>query len=128
LRPVLDPSGDPATRALGGGRGASTAIEASRRTGIHTEYVEGDARHVEFPPESFDAVIMMDLLEHLDPADGTALLSKVERIARRKVMVFTPNGFVRQHEYDCNPLQVHRSSWSVDSFRRRGYEIYGMEG
>ena len=43
-------------------------------------------------------------------------------------MVFTPNGFVRQHEYDCNPLQVHRSGWTVDSFRRRGYEIYGIGG
>ena len=104
------------------------ALEESRRRGVHTEYIAGDARHVEFSPGSFDAVIMMDLLEHLDPSDGTALLSKVERIALKRVVVFTPNGFVRQDEYDSNPLQVHRSGWTVESFGRRGYMVYGIGG
>jgi len=104
------------------------ALAESRRNRIHDEYIEGDARRVELPPASFDAVMMIDLLEHLEPADGLALLGKAQRLARKKVIVFTPNGFVRQDEYGGNPLQVHRSGWTVEDLRGRGYRLYGIGG
>jgi methyltransferase family protein len=104
------------------------ALEESRRKGLHHEYVQGDARTADFPDGAFDAVLMMDLIEHLDRDEGNALLDRAERIANAKVIVFTPNGFIPQEEYDDNPLQVHRSGWSVDDFHARGYAVYGLFG
>jgi GT2 family glycosyltransferase/SAM-dependent methyltransferase len=104
------------------------ALEQSRAAGIHDEYREEDARELSAGPESFDAVVMIDLLEHLSPEDGLELLEKVESVARKKVIVFTPNGWLEQDEYDGNPLQAHRSGWTADEFRARGYRVYGMNG
>ena len=104
------------------------ALEASRRRGVHDEYLQADVAEIALPAGSFDVVMMMDLIEHLDHSVGEALLDRMEKVARRKVIVFTPNGFVEQGAYDDNPLQVHRSGWTVDDFRRRGYRVRGAKG
>src|SRR5690606_39271726 len=60
--------------------------------------------------------------------DGYLLLEKMEKIAKKKVIVFTPNGFLKQGEYDNNPWQVHLSGWEVDEMETRGYKVYGLGG
>ena len=52
----------------------------------------------------------------------------MEAIAKERVVVFTPNGFLQQHEYDNNPKQVHKSGWYVDEMRNKGYRIIGIDG
>ncbi|HTR80547.1 MAG TPA: methyltransferase domain-containing protein [Bacteroidota bacterium] len=81
-----------------------------------------------FPQRSFDCVMALDVIEHLKKEDGYRLLEMMERIARKKVIIFTPNGFLRQEAYDGNPFQVHLSGWDVDEMRRRGYRIVGING
>ncbi len=106
------------------------SIEQSRSLGIHDEYHVHDvlkARDL-FAPESFDSVVALDLIEHLEKEDGLLLLEQMERMARRKIIVFTPNGFLPQGEYDNNPLQVHRSGWSVTEMNARGYDAIGING
>ena len=106
------------------------AIEASRRTGLHSEYRELDIRHIEaaFEPDSFDVVVAFDVLEHLDPEDGLELLASMEKIARYRVIVLTPNGFLRQDVSDRNDLQEHRSGWSAEYLRKCGYDVRGLHG
>jgi predicted TPR repeat methyltransferase len=105
------------------------AIEHSRARGIHDDYVQADAtRRLELADDTYDAVIAFDLIEHLIKPDGLRLLADAERIARRVVVVFTPNGAVEQDEYDGNPLQVHRSAWSLADFRKAGFTVLGMKG
>ena len=105
-------------------------IERSRTAGIHSEYHCGDVLGVEtiFGPAAFDCVLAVDLIEHLEKPDGHRLLEVMERVARRKVIVFTPNGFVPQTGYDDNPFQAHRSGWEVAEMRKRGYRIWGVHG
>lgn len=81
-----------------------------------------------FEPGSFDVVVALDVIEHLSKDEGWALLDAMERLARRRVIVFTPNGFLEQGAVDGNPYQVHRSGWSVGEFRARGYRIRGING
>lgn len=104
------------------------AIERSRARGVHDEYLHADAAHLDLADDSYDAVIAFDLIEHLTKPDGLRLLADAERIARRVVVVFTPNGAVEQDEYDDNPLQVHRSAWSPADFRQAGFAVLGMKG
>jgi SAM-dependent methyltransferase len=98
----------------------------SKRKGIHDEYALMDVRRLGFRPKSFDCVVALDILEHLEKVDGFQVLGSMEKIAKKKIIVQTPNGFVPQQ--DVCSLQVHRSGWIVDDFRRRGYAVRGMAG
>src|SRR5688572_22584485 len=68
-------------------------LARTRDAAIHSEYRQGDALEIEtiFGPRSFDCVVALDLIEHLEKADGLRLLEAMERVARKKVIVFTPN-------------------------------------
>lgn len=102
----------------------------SAESGVHDEYRVMDVMRLEdeFEPRSFDAVVAFDVIEHLDEADVLRLLAMMERIARRRVVVHTPNGFLPQEEYEGNPLQVHRSGWTAERMRELGYSVRGSNG
>jgi hypothetical protein len=106
------------------------AIERSRAAGIHDEYVVGDVRELAalFEPNSVDVVAAFDVIEHLTEPEGRRLLDDMERIARKRVVVFTPNGFLHQGEYAGNPWQVHSSGWPARKMRRLGYRVRGVHG
>lgn len=110
--------------------GFAPAIEASRAQGIHTDYVQCDVRDVgrHFGPRSFDVVLASDLIEHLTKDDGLKLLADMERIARHRVVVFTPNGFLPQTSYHDNTLQEHLSGWDTGEMRALGYRVAGVTG
>jgi hypothetical protein len=100
----------------------------SRRIGIHNQYVLGDVRRLGFKLKSFDAVIASEVLEHLTTEDGVALLRQMEELATKKVLVTTPNGYIKQDPYDNNPLQQHRSGWKAGDLRRLGFQVRGIDG
>lgn len=106
------------------------AIEASRALGIHDDYVLGEAQHLSelFKPKSFDCVAATDLIEHLERGEGLKLLDAMESLARRRVVIFTPNGFLAQEPFGGNEFQRHRSGWSVPEMRARGYRVIGING
>jgi Methyltransferase domain len=106
------------------------AIETSKKRGIHNEYAEINVGDIDtkFAPESFDCVLASDLIEHITKEEGLSLMKKMERIAKHKVIIFTPRGFVSQDEYEGNPWQVHRSGWEVEEMRNYGYEVIGISG
>ena len=106
------------------------ALAESAAAGVHDEYRKLDVLRLEdeFEPQSFDAVVAFDLVEHLGEEDGRKLFGSMERVARRRVVVHTPNGFVPQDEYGGNPLQVHRSGWTVGRMRELGYSVRGSNG
>jgi SAM-dependent methyltransferase len=106
------------------------ALEASAAAGIHDEYRQIDVLRLddEFEAGSFDAVVAFDLVEHLTEDDARTLLALMERTARKRVVVHTPNGFIPQEEYDENPFQVHRSGWTARLMRDLGYTVRGSNG
>jgi SAM-dependent methyltransferase len=105
-------------------------IAESREKGIHDEYVEMDIRRIgeRFDAASFDAVICCDVLEHLEKGEGESLLAQMEALARSRVVVLTPNGFLPQEATWGNPYQVHRAGWTASDLRERGYRVSGLGG
>ena len=103
-------------------------LQETRKKGIHSQYIKADIRRVEFAPKSFDAVIALDVLEHLTKEEGTELLGKMEQWSRKKVIIFTPNGYIWQGGYDNNPLQQHRSGWTVEELKKSGFAVFGING
>lgn len=106
------------------------SIEESKKQGIHNEYYLMDVLEIQrqFEPNSFDCVLASDLIEHLTKEDGLKLLAMMEAIAKKRVVVFTPNGFLPQGEYDHNPWQVHKSGWDIEEMEAKGYKVIGING
>lgn len=106
------------------------SIKKSKKLKIHDEYKVGNVLKLTtfLKKKSFDAVVALDIIEHLKKQDGFKLLDQMEQIAKRKVIVFTPYGFTQQHPYDGNPHQIHKSGWYVSDFTKRGYHVRGMRG
>lgn len=101
----------------------------SKNSHTHNEYRVMNALDIDtnFPPKSFDAVVALDVIEHFTKKEGLALIKKMERIARKKVIIFTPNGFVQQHA-DENRFQEHKSGWMVEDFKKLNYNVIGVNG
>jgi SAM-dependent methyltransferase len=79
---------------------------------------------------SVDVVVALDVVEHFQKPEAVALLDAMERLAKRRVIVLTPNGFVPQEPGGTahNPWMAHRCGWTVDDLRRRGYRVRGYSG
>jgi 2-polyprenyl-3-methyl-5-hydroxy-6-metoxy-1,4-benzoquinol methylase len=103
-------------------------LKESKKMKIHNKYILADIRRVEFMPKSFDCVLASGVLEHLTKKEGLSLIKKMENIARKKIIIHTPNGFLCQDEYDKNKLQIHKSGWAFDEFKKLGYEVKGTDG
>ncbi len=96
----------------------------------HDEYHRLDVRTIadHFPADSYDCVVASDLIEHLEKTEGSDLLDAMERIASKRVIVFTPNGYLYQPATPDNPFQEHLSGWRVGEFVERGYRVIGING
>lgn len=106
------------------------SIQRSKNKNIHDEYTLGNISKLEkyFKPKSFDAVIALDVIEHFPKNEAYELIKDLEKIAKKKVILLTPNGFYPQDGYDSNPYQVHKSGWSKKDLGRIGYKLYGLRG
>lgn len=95
---------------------------------IHSKYFKRKIEEVTFPNKSFDAVIMIDVLEHLPEKSANKILLKAERWARKKIVLVTPNGFFPMGEVDNNFWQKHRSGWTLKELEKLGYTCRGLAG
>ena len=88
---------------------------------------------------SYDVVIIMDVIEHLTHEAGLKLIADAESIARKFVFIFTLDGFIKEPvgkglgtdawDLGTNKLQKHISGWSQLDFISRGYNLscdYGL--
>lgn len=94
---------------------------------IHTKYIEQDILTIDFPENSFDCAIMVDVVEHIKREDFIAFLPKLEKIAK-KIIIITPNDFIEQDTYDENIYQRHLSGWTVKDFTDLGFTCFGLSG
>ena len=106
------------------------SIKRSKEKNIHNKYVQMDVLDIgkSFKPHSFDCVVASNLIEHLTKEDGMKLIVMMEQIAKKRVIIYTPNGFLPQGEYDDNPWQLHKSGWTAKEMRNMGFAVTGIHG
>jgi len=91
--------------------------------------IHADAMNIDqlFVPRSFDAVMMIDVLEHFNSNDARLLLNKAEAIARHKVIIFVPEGIHPQDKDDRgfgnDYYMTHRSVWYAKDLEQLGYRV-----
>jgi SAM-dependent methyltransferase len=77
-----------------------------------------------FEDNSFDYILLLDVLEHLEKEKGIILLEKCKKIVKNKIIVFTPliwddnSKNVENPDLWCygNKYDYHKSLWEVDDF------------
>ncbi len=103
-------------------------LQESKKKGIHSEYIKADITKIEFISKSFDAILCLEVLEHLTKDEGYELIIKMEEWAKKKIIITTPNGYLFQDGYDGNLFQEHKSGWSIEDLHKLGFKVYGMGG
>lgn len=118
----------PATRKFGIDAD-KVILETAKKNKTHDAYYLGDVKNIStmFKPKQFDACIALDVIEHLSKTDGHKLIKDMEKIARKKIVIFTPNGFLSQN-HPTNHFAVHRSGWTAEEMTRLGFHVTGMFG
>ena len=121
----------------------SKYIDAQVRVGvdIHEEYfkhiesevpyavVKYDVRKLKeiFVPKSFDLVIALDIIEHLEKDEALDMIKQCETIARKAVVLETPEGYVPQNidiqGHGADEWQTHRCGWEVKELEDIGYSV-----
>lgn len=104
-------------------------LQKAKERGILANYHLANAMDIDqlFQPGEFDAVVALDLIEHLEKPDGYQLIEKMSAVASDRIIIFTPNGFLEQVD-ESNPWNNHRSGWTVDDFEKLGFNVVGVNG
>ena len=80
-----------------------------------------------FLPRSYDVVLLLDVIEHLEEADAEEVLERAPDIARRLTVVYTPDGYREQDNptawgFAGNPLQKHLCGFTCSQLEALGYQ------
>jgi SAM-dependent methyltransferase len=110
--------------------GCAHAVKVARTKVPRAEFVRMDVRDMlgRFGPDSFEAVVGFDIVEHLEREDAVRLLADCERIATKVVWWFVPIGnhpqaFDSRNEGN-EELQRHRSTWRPQELADLGYRVW----
>lgn len=101
-------------------------LASAKKGGCHTDLIHADCGKIEFKPGSFDAVVALDFLEHLEKSEGLALLAKMKLWAKEKVVIRVPHGYTPGQCYNENAYQLHKASYSVAELKALGFHVYGV--
>jgi len=105
-------------------------VDMHERQNNYLEIIQGDILNMAFTQQDWDAVVICDVLEHLpkDKVSCSKLFERIENAAKKKVILFTPNGFIENDEADGDPFQAHLSAWEPEDYTSRGYKVVGATG
>jgi 2-polyprenyl-3-methyl-5-hydroxy-6-metoxy-1,4-benzoquinol methylase len=104
-----------------------TGVDNYEISKVHDKFYKNDVLNINqiFKENSFDCVMAMDLIEHLTKEEGIELIEKMIKIAKEKIIIYTPNGFVDQDAFDGNPNQIHKSGWDYKEMQNLGFKVWG---
>lgn len=83
-----------------------------------------------FIDESFDVILCIDVLEHLELQDALKSIEHMKRISRKKVIIYTPSQYITNEEHvenawglGENPYQRHRCFLEPTVLENIGFKI-----
>jgi len=122
--------GEPAARPeITGCDGYLPNVQLARRSGFYNQVIHAIFPPLPFPDESFDTVLLLDVIEHLKNENGLELIDEAKRITSHRVILSTPNWYAIRSAHATmtgwNDLEAHLSYWTKDHLRRRGFKLYG---
>lgn len=96
------------------------------------EYVKGQ------PDNSVDVISIIDGIEHMDKKSGLELVEQMKRVARKEILLFTPqgqteDGYLKNEPHNAwgiegaDEHQTHKSGWTTLELKDLGFEMLDMQ-
>jgi len=88
---------------------------------IYDSIYEGDIVVIlpRIASDSYDLVMLIDVLEHFDKSQGSNVLKECQRVGKA-VIVSTPSGWFAQGAAYGNPYEVHKALWTRKDLKQAG--------
>ena len=105
--------------------GGDVDIEALNFVKKHRTYDDQilfDGRMIPLRDNSFDIVLCLEVIEHLEKSESYLILKEAERVGKKKVIVSTPLLGANYWYKD----DYHVSKWTPQDLRRKGYKVRGV--
>lgn len=100
------------------------SLTEAKRNRTHDEYVLADARFLPFRPESFDAVLCSQVIEHLEKESGLKVIRETEKVGISVVIISTTVGYIPFLPLNSvTRQQIHRSAYYPQEFASRNYKV-----
>jgi SAM-dependent methyltransferase len=104
-------------------------VQMCRNNGCYSEVLHLVVPPLPFDDGSFDTVLLVEIIEHLEEDQAQLLIREAKRVARHRVIVSTPNypdirggtGGIT----GWNPLDAHLSYFDRAKLRRLGFKLFG---
>ncbi|HID17756.1 TPA: class I SAM-dependent methyltransferase, partial [Candidatus Bathyarchaeota archaeon] len=101
---------------------SSEYLKSARRLNVYEHLILADARNLPFKGRFADVSLVCEVVEHIgSKREGLRLLSEVERVTKRRVVVTTPRS---NEAFFGSP--DHVTKWEVGDFKRLGYKVRGV--
>lgn len=101
-------------------------LDVCKKEGNYKKLIQADIAKLEMKEKSFDVVLLLQVVEHLDKGVGIKLLKKAIKIAKKCIIISVPNGKCDQEGYNSNSHNKHISTWNVSALRKMGFKVYGQ--
>lgn len=107
-------------------------LKLAKNEKVYTKLIKGDlnkeCKSLIKQKKKYDVVFCSQTIEHISRINGEELLELSKKLAKKRIVFGTPRGYMEQPEEFLgeNPYQRHKSGWTVDDFKSRGYKVYGI--
>lgn len=103
-------------------------LKELKKQGVHNRYIKADIRKIDFKPKSFDIVMASQVVEHMKKSEALTLIKKMEKIAKKQVIIATPVGESEYETDDGNIYQRHKCFFYPEEFEKMGYKVIKLGG
>lgn len=79
--------------------------------------------------KSVDVISFIDAVEHMTKEDGLECIKHCKRVAKKKVLLFTPEGYLKNDPHNAwdieggDEFQKHKSGWTIDEIKDLGFTL-----
>lgn len=101
-------------------------VKICQKSGNYKKVIHKDLTKINLKKNSYDVILLLQVLEHLTKEEAFNLLSEAVKAARKCVIVSLPNGDCSQEEYEDNKYHVHKSKWAPQDLQKLGFEVHGQ--
>ena len=98
-------------------------LKKNKKYNPYDDLIVCDARYLPFKEKSANIVLCFEMIEHMDKPEGFTLLSQLDIIAKDKLVLSTPNGFMEQHGTESIQFEEHKSFWLAKDFEQKGFRV-----
>ena len=98
-------------------------IKKVKNMGLYDHVFKYDIRNIDKLCGDFEYIFALEVLEHLELQDAYDTIEKLEKKAKKMLVISLPIGEYKQGISNGNVYQIHKSSFMPKYFESCGYEI-----